>query len=204
MILIPAFESKREALESAIEILGLETVWASNKIPIKTYLNVISRTRYNLSRDLGVVDQTINKLHKKIYPYKKDTSKPCTYILNLCGLKYCPKCSKVLWLEDFYTSNNSTDGYCKSCFIIYVRPLRANTIARKRAELKSMTPAWADTKAISEIYKNCTPGNHIDHIIPLRGELVCGLHVESNLQEISAKDNILKSNHFDPDTFIGP
>lgn len=52
--------------------------------------------------------------------------------------------------------------------------------------------------AIKEIYTNCPEGMHVDHIIPLQGVLVSGLHVDTNLQYLSVKDNIIKSNNFLP------
>lgn len=64
------------------------------------------------------------------------------------------------------------------------------------------TPAWADIDAIKAIYLGCPEGMHVDHIIPLRSKLVCGLHVENNLQYLTAKENMQKSNHFDPWTFV--
>jgi len=38
---------------------------------------------------------------------------------------------------------------------------------------------------------------HVDHVIPLQGALVSGLHVPSNLQVIPALDNVRKKNHYE-------
>jgi hypothetical protein len=66
--------------------------------------------------------------------------------------------------------------------------------AKRRADRIKATPAWADLKKIEEIYKDCPPGHHIDHIFPLNSPIMCGLHVESNLQYLPAKENISKGN----------
>lgn len=74
------------------------------------------------------------------------------------------------------------------------------TAARKAAKLQA-TPSWANPEKIKEIYKEAKRISeetkilhHVDHIIPLRGKSVSGLHVEWNLQIIPAVDNLKKSN----------
>jgi len=70
---------------------------------------------------------------------------------------------------------------------------KALSAKRKATKLKA-TPKFADLKKIKEIYRNCPKGYHVDHIVPLSNKLVCGLHVEWNLQYLSAKENMTKSN----------
>ena len=71
--------------------------------------------------------------------------------------------------------------------------LNALNAKRKATKLKA-TPKFADLKKIKEIYRNCPKGYHVDHIVPLSNKLVCGLHVEWNLQYLTASDNRRKSN----------
>jgi hypothetical protein len=72
---------------------------------------------------------------------------------------------------------------------------RFHSRLREIAEIRQR-PIWANLKKIMEIYVNRPEGYHVDHIIPLRGKTVSGLHVESNLQYLPALENMKKHNTF--------
>jgi hypothetical protein len=81
--------------------------------------------------------------------------------------------------------------------------VRADTKARRRKH-RLATPKWltqAQKGQIRELYKIAitmtkTTGEQyvVDHIVPLRSEFVCGLHVPWNLRVIPRQENLLKSN----------
>lgn len=77
--------------------------------------------------------------------------------------------------------------------------------ARRHAALLKRIPAWADLSKIRTFYQKAREltestgvEHHVDHIIPLRGKTVSGLHVETNLQVIPALANLSKGNRFEP------
>jgi hypothetical protein len=75
--------------------------------------------------------------------------------------------------------------------------------ARKRATKLLRMPIWSNRADIKNIYKIAQRKSkiegrkyHVDHIIPLRGKFVSGLHVPYNLQVILESENLSKSNQF--------
>ncbi len=77
--------------------------------------------------------------------------------------------------------------------------------AKRRAIKLQATPPWANKEHINSIYLlasiNRKAGHdvQVDHIVPLRSDMVCGLHCESNLQLLQGSDNISKGNRHWPD-----
>lgn len=139
------------------------------------------------------------------------------YILAQIHKQKCCLCNQILDFDNFH--KNSQDSYynlsykCISCDKLSIRDPEkqklakhnhyienkssyiARNIHRKYVEKKSVVP-WSQKDTISAFYKNCPSGHHVDHIIPLQGINVSGLHVIENLQYLTIKENLSKSNKF--------
>jgi hypothetical protein len=77
-------------------------------------------------------------------------------------------------------------------------------VAKRRAAKLRRTPPWADMEAIKAVYEEARRltretgiDHHVDHEIPLQGELVSGLHVHNNLQILTGSENSRKKNRFE-------
>lgn len=94
--------------------------------------------------------------------------------------------------------------YNKEYAVLNSGKMNAKSAKRKAAKLKA-TPVWLNQdqlKSIEELYwlakdLKAVSGEtyHVDHIIPLQGKGVCGLHVPWNLQILPADINIRKRNN---------
>ena len=77
---------------------------------------------------------------------------------------------------------------------------------KRRASKLNRTPSWLtkeDFAKMKDMYRIAKRRSevegiqyHVDHIIPLRGKNVSGLHVPNNLQILRARDNLSKGNRY--------
>lgn len=120
------------------------------------------------------------------------------------GLRsYCKECASKyfkVWLE-----NNKEHNIKRVAEFIKNNPDKNNAKAAKyRASKLKATPKWLTKSQLAEIaniYKQAKEleketglKHHVNHIIPLKGKNVCGLHTPWNLQILKAEENIRKSN----------
>lgn len=83
---------------------------------------------------------------------------------------------------------------------------RTQYVNKRRAAKLNATPNWIDNAKISMVYEKAKwlgkltgKEYHVDHVVPLQGKNVCGLHCWANLQILEKKLNIRKSNKFKGD-----
>ena len=84
------------------------------------------------------------------------------------------------------------------------KPAKAALQAKRKSTILQRTPAWdpdahliiAKYQLAAMLTKASGIEHHVDHIIPLQGRKVSGLHVFSNLRVIPGSDNVKKSNSF--------
>lgn len=81
-----------------------------------------------------------------------------------------------------------------------VRLYNANKAVKKRTRVPSWLTVGQKAQIANfywlatDLYRTCGEKYHVDHIIPLSGKNVCGLHVPWNLQVLPSDINIKKSN----------
>jgi hypothetical protein len=139
--------------------------------------------------------------------YKENGPHPSSVVasLNWANLKYhTDKKFKAKRLLDskLWRENNKERVLCTSKEWRKNNPDKVREYTETRyGYVKQAKPLWANDELIKEKYnerdriiEETGIEYHVDHIVPLQGENVCGLHVEYNLRVIEAKENLTKKN----------
>jgi hypothetical protein len=131
---------------------------------------------------------------------------PATYRSHVGGHKRrCKRCNhynsrKERTIRKGLKSPKGSKKYERARRLADERLARGKLHQRRR---KQANVIWANRSKMLEIYRECRRLNglggekyHVDHIVPLLGKRVCGLHNEFNLQILTATANQRKSNRF--------
>ncbi len=192
----------REVLIELDAIVGFELLLKDNaNYAYEEFIDIITNDTYSLLEVKSIPHVKMTKLLALIFPDRipKLHSKITKYILSLKHLRECKKCSSILDESEFRANNSKSDGLnsqCKKCHSSSSAITQPSRQASYKAAKLERIAGWANLEEISKIYYNCPEGYHVDHIVPLQGKLVSGLHVENNLQYLTAEENIRKHNNF--------
>lgn len=157
-----------------------------------------------------------NSEYRKINKTKIAAAKKNCYIKNIDHVKkrasnyYELNKSEILrYAKQYRDSNKIAVSLCKKKCYAENPELYSSIKARRRAAKLQALPKWLTKEQLEQIKELYTCAQmfklytgqeyHVDHIVPLQGENVCGLHVPWNLQVIPAKENLSKSNKLQED-----
>lgn len=144
------------------------------------------------------------KFIKKVFPDKPKNTNYYAWLLAKDNLKFCPRCLTVKKYSDYWYNRSHSDKlntYCIPCLSESLKGTSVSRQAKYRASKNNACPKWVDLKQIKEFYYACPEGYQVDHIIPLKGKYVCGLHVVWNLQYLKKSDNCSKRNYHESETY---
>jgi hypothetical protein len=193
-----------ESLVEAFDYCGYVVPTNTKNITKESLLIFIASRQSTRDNRLGYSISGWTNFIKKTFPDKPLNRNYYDWLLYKISCKYCPKCDYVYSLENFWKNTGTTSGYnsyCIGCMIPLNREAQRANQANYQARKIQAMPYWVNKQEIRTIYNNCPEGYQVDHIIPLRGNYVCGLHVPWNLQYLSISDNNAKSNSHESDLY---
>jgi hypothetical protein len=163
-------------------------------------------------------EQTFFRMMKKAFPTVILNGGEQTwhfYLLSIIEHKYCGTCNTIKPFNDFPKDKGNSLGIasqCSACRSVAQQgqyqkyyDKHQESYARNYGKIRERQnqykgeralriPPWSQKELIEQFYENCPEGYQVDHIIPLKGKEVSGLHVIENLQYLTAEENLSKSN----------
>lgn len=144
----------------------------------------------------------LEKTRNNAKKYKKNNKEK----RRLAGIKYREENKeKIKESNKKYRINNKKK--IKASKLAYEKKnpqIRAKIKIKRRTSESRSIPSWAEHDKIKTIYEKAKwlesitgLKYHVDHIVPLQGKNVCGLHVWENLQILEASVNCSKGNKHD-------
>lgn len=119
---------------------------------------------------------------------------------------YCKPCRKVA-AESYYKKNKIKINDTNKRHYQRNKEMYLGYTISRRYNQRQATPLWdkeltdftiKEAYSLAKIRKKETGIDwHVDHIIPLKGKLVCGLNVWNNIQLLPAEINLRKKNNYD-------
>ena len=106
--------------------------------------------------------------------------------------------------KEYYEANKERIAEYRKEYKQNNKALIYTNIAKRKATKLQAKPSWYSSydenyfkllQRACKILENHTLSKyHVDHIVPLKSDRVCGLHIAENFQILTAKENISKSN----------
>ena len=140
----------------------------------------------------------MKKFDRSLY-YLHNTRHKCGSRIRRIKDNRCIRCqslsNKSLYNKDYHAAYRAANSqYIRDYQRNYYRPKHKARNSLNARRLRERTFGCKD--AIREFYLNCPKGYTVDHIVPLNGKNVSGLHCIQNLQYLTISENRSKNNKY--------
>lgn len=179
----------------------VDEIQISNNFCIACGKELATKWKKNNKEKVKLLDEKRRKDNpSRCNKYKKQWKERNKDYITQYGIKYNLKNKlllsekrKKLRFENIEKFKENEKRYRKNHSSYYLAQCN-----KRRADKLQATPKWADMQKIKEIYDDAkNKGLTVDHVIPLKGKLVCGLHVETNMQLLTNIENSQKGNRYE-------
>ncbi len=193
-----SYSTLKRKLEKAFPLKPKNVFWHKY---IPSIVNLRNCVSCNTLKDLNNFSYLSRDWLKANYRCKDcECNRRNTYYIS--NTDKCLEATKLSRIKDKELNSSSYKKVEKEYCLLNIGARRAIG-ARYRASKFRAIPSWEtdeDRRLLKLIYEN-KEDSHVDHILPLQGEFICGLHTPLNLQYLTEKENLSKGNRIDLDKY---